>query len=97
MYFVSSRNKTFDCESLKAFKSLKEHKYFVEDLVRNVYACHIPANDLAAIKAHCLSSLKASTTYFTFLAFGWNGDVVTAQCSCVAGQGEACTDVLFRR
>ena len=67
MYLVSSCNKTFDCESLKAFKSLKEYKYFAEDLVRNVYACHIPANDLVAIKAHCLSSLKANTTYFTFL------------------------------
>ena len=46
-----------------------------------------------AIKAHCLSSLKASTTYFTFLAMKQNGTVVGAQCSCVAGQGEACSHV----
>ena len=52
-----------------------------------------------AIKAHCLSSLKASTTYFTFLAMKWNGTVVAAQCSCVVGQGElcSCTDVQFGR
>ena len=67
-YLVSLCNKTFNCESLKAFKLLKAYKYFADDLVRNVHAGHIPANDLVAIKAHCLSSLKASTTYFTFLA-----------------------------
>ena len=46
-----------------------------------------------AIKAHCLSSLKASTTYFTFLPMKRNGTVVAAQCSCVAGQGESCSRV----
>ena len=58
-----------------------------------MHAGHIPAYDLVAIKAHCLSSLKASTTYFTFLAMKQNGTVVAAQCSCVAGQGEACSHV----
>ena len=67
-----------------------------------MHAGHIPANDLVAIKAHCLSSLKASTPYFTFLAMKRNGTVVAAPCPCVAGQGEACshvaaTDDLFRR
>ena len=92
-YLVSSRNKTFDREGLKAFKLLKAYKYFADNLVRNVHAGHIPADDLVAIKAHCLSSLKASTTYFTFLALKRNGKVVAAQCSCVAGQGEACSHV----
>ena len=93
IYLVSSCNKTFDRESLKAFKLLTAYKYFADDLVRNVHTGRIPANDLAAIKAHCLSSLKASTTYFTFLAMKQNGTVVAAQCSCVAGQGEACSHV----
>ena len=64
-YLVSSRNKTFDRESLKAFKSLKAYRYLEDDLVRNVYTCHIPASELVAIEAHCHSSLKAGTTYFT--------------------------------
>ena len=92
-YLVSSRNRTFDRESLKAFKSLKAYKYFSDDLVRNVYACHIPNDELIAIKSHCFSSLKASTAYSTFLALKQNGRVVAAQCSCVAGQGEACSHV----
>ena len=102
-YLVSSHRKTFDHECLKVFRSLKACEYFADDLVRNVHAGHIPANDLVAIKAHCLSPLKASTTYFTFPAMKRNGTVVAAQCSCVAGQGEACshvyscTNVLFRR
>ena len=52
-----------------------------------------------AIKAHCLPSLKASSTDFTFLAMKQNGTVVAAECSCVAGQGESCscTDFQFGR
>ena len=57
------RNNTFDQEGLKAFKLLKASKYFTDDLVSNVHARHISANDLVAIKPHCLSSLKASATY----------------------------------
>ena len=49
-YLVSSRNKAFDHESLKAYR------YFADDLVRNAHAGHIPANDLVAIKAHCFIS-----------------------------------------
>ena len=58
-----------------------------------MHAGHIPANDLVAIKAHCLSSLKASTPYFMFLAMIQEGTVIAAPCSCVAGQGEACSYV----
>ena len=70
----------------KAFRSFMAYKYFAGRLVRNAHAGHIPANDHVAIKAHCLSSLKASTTYFTFLAMKRNGTVVAVQCSCVTGQ-----------
>ena len=83
-YLVSSCNKTFNRENLKAFRSLKTCKYFADDLVRYVHTGHIPANDLIAIKAHCLSSLWASTTHFTFLAMKRYGTVVAPQCSCVA-------------
>ena len=70
MYLVSSCNKTFDCESLKAFKSLKEYKYFVDDLARNVYACHYPANDLAAIKVPVYLIIFESRYYiFHILGF----------------------------
>ena len=72
---------------------LKAYKYFADDLVRNLHAGHIPANDLGGIKAHCLSSFKASTTYFMFPAMKRNGTVAAAQCSCVARQGEACSHV----
>ena len=51
-YLVSSHNITFDCESWKAFRSLKAYKYFADGLVRNVHGGHITANDLVTIKAH---------------------------------------------
>ena len=94
-YLLYSCNNTFDRESLKTFRLLKAYKYFADDLVRNLHAGHIPANDLGGIKAHCLLSFKTSTTYFMFPALKRNGtvNVVAAQCSCVAGQGEACSHV----
>ena len=33
---------------------------FSDDLVRNVYECHIPKDERVAIKSHCFSSLKAT-------------------------------------
>ena len=58
-----------------------------------MYTCHIPASELVAIKAHCHSSLKAGTTYFMYLVVSQNDTAVAAQCSCVAGQGKACSHV----
>ena len=96
--YLVSCNKTFNRENLKAFRSLKTCKYFADDLDRYVHAGHISANDLVAIKAHCLSSLRARTTHFTFLGMKRNGMVVAAQCSYVACSNVyTCTDVLFRR
>ena len=36
-YLINSQEKEFDRESLKAFKSLKAYKYFVDGLVTNVF------------------------------------------------------------
>ena len=36
-YLINSQEKEFDRKSLKAFKSLKAYKYFVDGLVTNVF------------------------------------------------------------
>ena len=91
---VSPRNKTLDQRVWRHSDPWRPTNiYFANNLVRTVHTGHIPAGDLVAIRAHWLSSLKDSTTYFTFLAMKQNDTVVAAQCSCVPGQEEACSHV----
>ena len=91
-YLINSRDKTFTSESLEAFKSLKAYKYFADGLVKNVWA-HNAEDGLIVVRGHCFSSLKAKTTYTVFALFKATGDVLAAQCKCVAGRGEACSHI----
>ena len=93
-YLVHSRDKTFDKESMKAFKSLKAYKYFSEGLIQNVW---IHQDDdtpsIIVIRAHCFSSLKSKVTYTVYATLKTTGDVVSAVCKCVAGRGGACSHI----
>ena len=92
-YLIDSRDKTFDNESMKAFKSLKAYKYFHDGLVRNIWA-HSKLDDSEIIlRAHVFSSLKAKSTYTVYVCFQSDGGVSAAACKCVAGKGEACSHV----
>ena len=42
IYLVYGREKTFDMDSLKAFKSLKAYKYFYDGYVKNVWLYQCP-------------------------------------------------------
>ena len=47
IYLVYGRDKSFDMQSLKAFKSLKAYKYFYDGYVKNVWVFKCPCdNDL---------------------------------------------------
>ena len=47
IYLVYGREKSFDMQSLKAFKSLKAYKYFYDGYVKNVWVFECPVdNDL---------------------------------------------------
>ena len=47
VYLIYSRDKSFDMQSLKAFKSLKAYKYFYDGFVRNVWVNEPVAGDLS--------------------------------------------------
>ena len=42
VYLVYSRDKTFDIQLLKAFKSLKAYKFFYDGFVRNAWVHEFP-------------------------------------------------------
>ena len=91
VYLVYGRDKSFDMESLKAFKSLKAYKFFHDGFVRNVWVHQFPSTDKSNLKVlyfrgfvHHSLSCEAPLEVFVALN-GDTGDVYSAQCSCVSG------------
>ena len=94
VYLVYGRDKTFDMQSMKAFKSLKAYKFFYDGFVRNVwvYQCSC-TNDLRlrvlyfrAFHKFVYHSLSCDSPLEVFVALnGDSGDVYAAHCSCISG------------
>ena len=51
IYLVYGHDKTFDMDSLRAFKSLKAYKYFYDGYVKNVWLYQCPVLPESALKA----------------------------------------------
>ena len=91
VYLVYGRDKSFDMESLKAFKSLKAYKFFHDGFVRNVWVHQFPSTNKLNLKVLCFRgfvhhSLSCESPLQVYVALnGDTGDVYSAQCSCVSG------------
>ena len=91
IYLVYGWDKTFDMESMKAFRSLKAYKYFFDGFVRNVWVYECPnTNDLNLrvlyFRAYVHHSLTCDTPLEVYVSINAdNGDVYSGKCSCVAG------------
>ena len=99
VYLIESRDKAYDRESLKAFKSLKGYKYFDEGFVTNTWIHTIPDTDFVYARSSCFSSLTVKQTYTVYVCLNRTGTVYSAKCQCKAGLGQACSHVaavLFR-
>ena len=90
VYLVYGRDKSFDMESIKDFKSLKAYKFFHDGFVRNAWVHHFSSMDKLNLKVlyfcgfvHHSLSCKAPLEVFVALN-GDTGDVYSAQCSCVS-------------
>ena len=93
IYLVYGRDKTFDMQSLKAFKSLKAYKYFFDGFVRNVWVHQCPCDNLLLLKvlyfrAYVHHSFTCDAPLEVFVSLNAeNGDVYSAKCTCVSGYG----------
>ena len=91
VYLVYGRDKSFDMESLKAFKSLKAYKFFHDGFVRNVWVHQFQNTNHLNLKVLCFRgfvhhSLSCEAPLQVNVALnGDTGDVYSAQCSCVSG------------
>ena len=91
VYLVYGQDRSFDMESLKAFKSLKAYKFFHDGFVRNVWVHQFPSTNQLNLKVLCFRgfvhhSLSCESPLQVYVALnGDTGDVYSAQCSCVSG------------
>ncbi|XP_065186795.1 uncharacterized protein LOC135817518 [Sycon ciliatum] len=98
-YLVYGRDKTFDMESMKAFRSLKASQFFADGFVKNVWSKQYPASGengvaISYLRAYVHHSLSCDTPLTVYVSLNTEtGEVYAAQCSCIAGLGEACNHV----
>lgn len=91
VYLVYGRDKTFDMQSLKAFKSLKAYKFYYDGFVKNVWLYQCPVNNDLNLRvlyftAYVYHSLSCEAPLKVYVAInGDNGDVYAGKCSCVSG------------
>ena len=96
VYLVYCRDKTFDMDSMRAFKSLKAYEFFYDGYVHNVWTHLFPESSAPVVYVHGFvhHSLSSDLPLEVFVAVnGENGDVYSAKCNCVSGLGEACSHV----
>ncbi|KAJ8311642.1 hypothetical protein KUTeg_010997 [Tegillarca granosa] len=86
---MESRDKTFDKDSVRAFKSLKAYKYFQAGYVQKISTCtakdvSVSDDDLFLAKAEVLPSMERKV-YKVNVCLSSCGDVLGGSCMCVAG------------
>ena len=90
IYLVYGREKTFDMQSMKAFRSLKVYKFF-DGYVRNVWVCECPRTSSLSLRvlylrAYVYHSLTCDSPLEVYVSInGNNRDVYSGKCSCVSG------------
>ena len=91
IYLVYGREKTFDMQSMKAFRSLKAYKFFYDGYVRNVWVYECPRTSnlnlrVLYFRAYVYHSLTCDSPLEVYISInGDNGDVYSGKCTCVSG------------
>ena len=85
-YLTESKNKTFDLESIKAFKSLKAYKYFAANYIQDTSLYYFGSEEkVLYIRARVSASMKADTYPVYVTMDQQTGEVFGGKCTCVAG------------
>ncbi|XP_057296778.1 uncharacterized protein LOC130625692 [Hydractinia symbiolongicarpus] len=86
----------FTNESLKAYKSLEAYNFYLSGHVQDVY-CHLLKDvEFCYIKSSVLPSQRQGQKqklYDVWIILHTSGWVLSANCTCVAGLGSACSHV----
>ena len=88
IYLVFGWDRTFDMQSMRAFKSLKAYRFFADGLDSNVWLhdCATDSPCVVFMRGFVQHSLSTDLPLETFVALdGDSGDVYSPQCNCVSG------------
>jgi len=85
-YLCDSTSKTYDKESLRAYKSLKAYKFFEEGYVQKINKAKTlrDGKQVYIVKADVMASM-AQKVYRTYVCLDMDGVVAGGACTCVAG------------
>ena len=75
-YLVESKDKSYDKESLKSFKSLKGYRYFSDGFVQNVWIHKLPTGKYLYLHCHCFASLSIKKFYTVYVCMSRKGKPV---------------------
>ena len=97
MYLVECRDKTFDQESMRAFRSLKAYSFFADGYVKNMWLYQHPDSSLIVPSAYCHHSLTNDLALQVFVCLsGMTGDVYKPSAiACLALEQHLATALLF--
>ena len=96
VYLVYGRDKSFDMDSMRAYKSLKAYKFFFDGFVKNVWLHPFAETNppIIYVRGFVHHSLSTDPPLEVFVSINADsGDVYGGQCNCVSGLGEACNHV----
>ena len=88
-YLVDSRDKTFDEDSLRAFKSLKAYKFYEDGYVQKIQSAMVKDESISTdmifvSKSQVMASMEKKV-YDVYVAIKADGNVIGGCCNCVAG------------
>lgn len=82
IYFVGE----FTCASMKSYKSLEAHVYFLSGRVRNVLSYTPPNSASTLLRADVQSYERVNEEpHCPWIAVSQDGSVATYHCNCMAG------------
>ncbi|KAJ8310054.1 LOW QUALITY PROTEIN: hypothetical protein KUTeg_011919 [Tegillarca granosa] len=92
---IFGTDKTFDKDSVRAFKSLKAFKYFQAGYVQKIFTClvsdlSVSDDKLFVCKSEVLASMERKV-YKVFVNLSQCGEVLGGSCKCVSGLGAVCS------
>ena len=95
-YLIDSNDKTFDHQSVRAYKSLCAWSFSQGGHVIMMHINNmLTSNIFMLVRAYCLPSQSTSHVYSVHICFDKRiGMVYGAECRCVAGLSDCCSHVL---
>ncbi|CAB4012346.1 Poly P3, partial [Paramuricea clavata] len=94
-YLVYGKCKFYAKEDMKCFKQLKAFKFFMDGHVQDIKLSIINAtSNYCFVKAKILASMRTDRVYETWISVvKETAKVLSADCNCTAGLGEACNHI----